>query len=129
MLVVAIACLSAACLAHPEVKPFDYETIQLDNNSLSPLFSSGNSHGIITAEGCKVFPGDAEWPSGQTWSLFNKTLDGSVIQTVLLAAPCYASWSEYDPGECEAITSAWNDSSLQYDPSVIFLNGKMEDRN
>lgn len=60
MLVVAIACLSSTCLAHPEVKPFDYEIIQLDNYGLSPLFSFGNSHGITTAKGSKVFPGEAE---------------------------------------------------------------------
>lgn len=124
MLVVAIAYLWSTCLAHPEVKPFDYEIIQLDNHGLPPLFSFGNSHGITTAKGCKVFPGDAEWPSGQAWALFNQTLNGTLIQTVPLAAPCYASWPEYNPAECEAITSAWNDSSLQYDPIDLFETGR-----
>lgn len=41
------------------------------------------------AKDCKVFPGDAEWPSEAAWDVLNRTLGGALIKTVPIAAPCY----------------------------------------
>ena len=85
---------------------FDYETVQWTGGHYSTTAGRNAT--------CKVFPGDAEWPSADTWSQFNQTLNGSLIQTVPLAASCYSDWPEYNTEQCDAITAAWNASSLQY---------------
>jgi hypothetical protein len=40
--------------------------------------------------GCKVFPGDPDWPSDSVWNNLNETLGGALEKTVPLAATCYA---------------------------------------
>ncbi|KAL2128688.1 hypothetical protein VTI74DRAFT_8837 [Chaetomium olivicolor] len=68
---------------------------------------------------CKLLPGDPSWPSPRTWSVFNATLNGALIQTVPLAAPCYANWpSHYNPAACSALRAQWSDPHLHVaDPS------------
>jgi hypothetical protein len=56
---------------------------------------------------CKVFPGDADWPSQTTWSKINATLDGALIQTVPLAASCYRNRPEYDVAACQHAQDNW----------------------
>jgi len=91
---------------------FHYETGHLTDHQLS---SSESLNAHLGKNGtCKVFPGDAASPSPQAWARFNQTLNGSLIQTVPLAVSCHFNWPEYNPKRCEAITSALNKSSLQY---------------
>lgn len=62
---------------------------------------------------CRAFPGDPSWPSSKTWSLFNTTLSGALIQTVPLAAPCYADWpAQYNADVCANLTANWGDPHL-----------------
>jgi hypothetical protein len=66
----------------------------------------------IASPGCKVFPGDALWPSQNVWNLFNATLGGALIKTVPLAAPCYNNWPERDAAACQYVTEHWSDPHL-----------------
>ncbi|KUJ17541.1 FAD-binding domain-containing protein [Mollisia scopiformis] len=60
---------------------------------------------------CKVFPGDALWPSDAQWALLNSTTDGALIKTIPLASPCYPGpLSNTD--QCSYLTANWANSSI-----------------
>ena len=54
---------------------------------------------------CRCFPGDDCWPSVSTWDAFNQSVDGRLVATVPLAAPCHAP--NYDENKCEALKDGW----------------------
>lgn len=103
---------------------FTWETAQLTDAAIGPnaaLFgfgaavaASAPTSGIAkpppSGPSCKVFPGDAQWPSTTTWAKLNTTLAGALIKTVPLAAPCYTNWpGQYDAAACQAVRDRWND--------------------
>ncbi|KAK4219348.1 FAD-binding domain-containing protein [Rhypophila decipiens] len=101
---------------------FSWENTILTEASLdkqtADLFGFGK--GKLPKKGeCKAFPGDASWPSQQTWNKFNATAGGALIKTVPLAAPCHNDWPQvYDNATCQAITQNWSDPHLHIeDPS------------
>lgn len=106
-----VSLLWATCSAIPTVSStlFEYEQDYLTDDQAAASASIKNNT-------CKVFPGDAEWPSPQVWGRFNQTLNGALIQTVPLGAACYPDWPEYNPERCNAITTRWTNSTLQYSP-------------
>lgn len=99
---------------------FEYETKQLtdgviaklsaedaklfgfDDSAVAPSFKKRSGF-------CKIFPGDNDWPSQKTWDRFNELVDGALIPTIPLAAPCYRNFGVYDPEKCAAI--AKNDTN------------------
>ncbi|OGM44768.1 FAD binding domain protein [Aspergillus bombycis] len=54
---------------------------------------------------CRCFPGDDCWPSVSTWDAFNQSVDGRLVATVPLAAPCHAP--NYDEEKCEVLKDGW----------------------
>ncbi|KAG9235252.1 hypothetical protein BJ875DRAFT_529554 [Amylocarpus encephaloides] len=56
-----------------------------------------------------VFPRDKAWPSKDTWGLFNGLLNGTLLSTVPIAAPCYGNWESYNRGRCERIGKSFTD--------------------
>lgn len=111
---------------------FEFETKQLTDEVIGRLspgdaklinFDEGAVNSNITVQPagfCKVFPGDADWPSQSTWERFNELLDGALIPTVPSAAPCYPNWGLYDKAKCLAIQA--NFSSPWYhedDPTSV----------
>jgi hypothetical protein len=112
--------------AKKEAAYFPWETIQLTDSSLAAFASSNpqaanlvsfadpKSNCSIPKAKCKTYPGDENWPSDETWQLFNKSLGGVLIKTVPLAAPCYPEWPEYDAARCDYVTENWGDPHLQY---------------
>lgn len=98
----AVTCLSFSTVA-ADLLPF--ETSQLTQEDISSfskdsaaLFKFGDPKDpnaaaesqALSSTGCRVFPGDPEWPSDKTWGILNDTLGGSLIKTVPIAGPCYA---------------------------------------
>ncbi|KAK0751294.1 hypothetical protein B0T18DRAFT_361701 [Schizothecium vesticola] len=78
----------------------------------------GDKNKLGPAVDCKVFPGDEQWPSRQTWNAFNASVEGALIETVPLAAPCYNNWPQRDATRCQAVTDRWSDPRLHVnDPS------------
>ncbi|KAK0631177.1 hypothetical protein B0T17DRAFT_486958 [Bombardia bombarda] len=102
---------------------FDWENAQLTNaivanlskqqqpNNSSSYFDFG-SDAKVARPACKTFPGDASWPSTQLWNSFNATVDGALIKTVPLAAPCYNNWPQRDAAACQYVTEHWSDPHL-----------------
>lgn len=102
---------------------FDFETVQLTNNSLSELnastlalFGFSDEEASVNTErstaSCRVSPGDKLWPNTLVWSLFDLLLGKALIKTVPLASPCY-NGQYYDAGKCADLTANWTNSNIQ----------------
>ena len=64
--------------------------------------------------GCKVFPGDSNWPSTDSWNQLNSTVGGRLSAVVPLPSVCHQATqglgvSTYDASQCEALKTAWLD--------------------
>jgi hypothetical protein len=103
---------------------FGYETKQLTDAALARLSAdeqtlfgfddSAVKSGPSRRSGeCKLYPGDDAWPSEQTWDRFDALVDGNLIPTIPLAAPCYSNWGVYDSAKCAAITAKFTDPYTQ----------------
>jgi hypothetical protein len=62
---------------------------------------------------CKVYPGDARWPSRLTWAVFNLLTGGALIETVPIGAVCYPNSGVYDAAKCASIIANWTQSATQ----------------
>jgi hypothetical protein len=68
-------------------------------------------------------PTDAGWPSAATWASLNDTVQGQLIATVPLAAPCHdgsapkggltRDWPQYDEQKCTELQERWLEPELQ----------------
>ncbi|KAI0543534.1 FAD/FMN-containing isoamyl alcohol oxidase MreA [Xylaria curta] len=57
---------------------------------------------------CRCYPGDTCWPSTSVWESFNATINGQLIATTPLAAPCHNdAFSLYNVTECADLQAAW----------------------
>ncbi|KAJ5633111.1 FAD binding domain protein [Penicillium lividum] len=54
---------------------------------------------------CRCFPGDDCWPSTLTWNAFNQSVDGRLVATEPLAAPCHVP--SYDEKTCKVLKEGW----------------------
>ncbi|KAK4238192.1 6-hydroxy-D-nicotine oxidase [Achaetomium macrosporum] len=116
---------------------FEYETNFLTEEGLQRLiYKAGvvdNAHLFAFDDGtdgnpdrlrsgsCKAFPGDADWPSPSTWRTFDKLLDGALIQTLPVAAPCYRNLGVYDAEKCAAVQNSFTNPYFhENDPTSIF---------
>ncbi|KAF1983710.1 hypothetical protein K402DRAFT_396457 [Aulographum hederae CBS 113979] len=104
---------------------FDYEKKQISMDTANSwsaddaaLFGfddiSTNAHSVTNSSkglrnGCKIFPGDPEWPSDDTWAKLNQTLEGVLIKTVPRASVCYAG-ANYDATSCASMSKNWTNS-------------------
>jgi len=101
---------------------FDYEAIQLNEDSLKSLsdsaaaapyaklfaFESDRTRAIsgparANASLCKTFPGDPTWPSNEAWAIFNSLLGGALLRTTPVGAPCFKSSDSYDTTKCASL--------------------------
>ncbi|RAH78611.1 FAD-binding domain-containing protein [Aspergillus japonicus CBS 114.51] len=107
---------------------FVSETRQLTESVLRTLgnhrslFDFAGANLSLPAVGtCKIYPGDAAWPSTSHWSILDQALGGALVKTVPLAATCYPAWSAYyNQTACEEISSDWTVSYLHAaDPASI----------
>ncbi|KAJ5100638.1 CAZyme family AA7 [Penicillium angulare] len=75
---------------------------------------------------CRCFPGDDCWPSENVWSRFNKSIDGQLIKTLPLGAPCHVP--RYNATECAILKREWQLPEEHYKSSSsvmapFFANG------
>ncbi|KAK3322960.1 hypothetical protein B0H66DRAFT_473490 [Apodospora peruviana] len=135
---VAVLCSASADTANKRQPLFAYEENPLTESTLRNLIINkgvghGDAHLFAFDDGsvldpnrlkrgaCKVFPGDAEWPSDEKWDALDQLVDGALIKTIPLAAPCYPNLGAYDVEKCTAVV---NNFSIPYlhenDPTSIF---------
>ncbi|OAL49332.1 FAD-binding domain-containing protein [Pyrenochaeta sp. DS3sAY3a] len=108
---------------------FPYETKQLTDGIIAKLppdqqklfgfdDTAVNSNFMTRSGECKVFPGDVDWPSETTWDTFNAAIEGALIPTVPIGAPCFKSWGVHDEAKCAEIESQWTNPYLhEADPT------------
>ena len=87
---------------------FEYEKHQLVHDSID----FGSEPELQSGE-CKTFPGDSSWPSESAWSDLDGLLNGSLIQSVPVAAPCYKDWGVYNKEQCDVIRSNFSNPYFQ----------------
>ncbi|ETS77837.1 hypothetical protein PFICI_09899 [Pestalotiopsis fici W106-1] len=66
--------------------------------------SAQESYPVIGGD-CKVFPGDAAWPSDAEWASLNETVSGRLVKTVPLGSPCHDP--NYNATLCEELKDEW----------------------
>ena len=72
--------------------------------------------------GCRVIPSDPQWPSPQQWAELNKTVNGRLVATIPIGAPCYKSTydvitgqydlSTYNEAACAKVKAGWHDPAF-----------------
>ncbi|KAF6800167.1 FAD binding domain-containing protein (isoamyl alcohol oxidase) [Colletotrichum sojae] len=69
-----------------------------------PLAAAGVLH--KRADGsCRCLPGDACWPSTDSWNALNTTVGGKLIATVPIGSVCHDP--NYDEAACNALKESW----------------------
>ncbi|KAI1826932.1 FAD-binding domain-containing protein [Xylaria intraflava] len=65
-----------------------------------------------SSQSCRFIPGDSSWPSEAAWAELNGTVDGRLIATVPIAAPCHKSVFGqpnplFDEDKCASLRDNW----------------------
>jgi hypothetical protein len=115
------------------VELFSVEAVQLTDEGLRAASAQANSStDVLTlfgfedsisaantrrlaqrSGGCKVFPGDWNYPSSLVWNIFDSLLGRALIKTTPVAAPCYKDFGVYDEAKCADITARFTTADLQ----------------
>lgn len=95
------------------------------SSSLKSLFepASGTAPNV-TESRCKVYPGDANWPSDEAWSTLNELSGGRLLaEPAPLAAVCYPDQPSYNATTCASYTVAqWQRSYMHVDDPIEMLS-------
>lgn len=70
---------------------------------------------------CKVFPGDADWPSQSEWSRFNASLGGVLLKPLPPASVCYSSSPAFDAAKCDFLLNNASRTTFFLDDPVTIL--------
>ncbi|KAH8726473.1 FAD binding domain-containing protein [Phaeosphaeriaceae sp. PMI808] len=76
-------------------------------NLISPLVWATllNAVAEATNDQCLCLPGDACWPTQNTWSALNSTVGGKLVATVPIGSPCHDP--TYDETACNDLKAKW----------------------
>lgn len=64
-------------------------------------------------DNCKVYPGDADWPSSQDWDALNAVTTNALLKPAPQAHICYGSNGTTNSTACQELTERWNDPFAQ----------------
>lgn len=68
---------------------------------------------------CRCFPGDACWPSQAIWQNLNGSVQGRLVATVPLGAPCHDP--VYNAKICQSLQSNWLEPDQHYESSSSIM--------
>ncbi|KAI2779933.1 FAD-binding domain-containing protein [Daldinia loculata] len=91
----------------------DFSAIDFGDEATASLDDS-------TVDGCKVFPGDSDWPSVAEWSRLNMTLEGALLRPTPAAAACYQG-PDYDLERCTYLFTNTSLSHFWIDEPLVSL--------
>ncbi|PVH96316.1 putative 6-hydroxy-D-nicotine oxidase [Periconia macrospinosa] len=94
------------------------KSLQLSNAS---FFDFGPTGKVYSSGMCKPAPGDADWPSPDTWNTLNLLTGGALISTVPLGAACFQG-EHYDAVRCAVILERWDDPHLHAEDPTSVMN-------
>ncbi|KAI8931222.1 hypothetical protein NX059_011570 [Plenodomus lindquistii] len=119
------ALLAASSTASPLVSASLNVDVDLKNvgPSVKSLFQSESAPAVNTTSGCKVYPGDPEWPSDEAWAQLNKLTDNRLIaKPTPLASVCYPG-ADYDAAKCSEYTvPAWQRSYIHMEDPIEMMS-------
>ncbi|KAM0490781.1 hypothetical protein ACHAP8_011175 [Fusarium lateritium] len=74
----------------------------------------------LAKDQCRCTIGDSCWPSTQTWTTLNSTIDGHLIRYTPPGAVCYKSHPRYDAASCDSVIKQWPESKFHSsDPASL----------
>jgi hypothetical protein len=79
-------------------------------------------HGPRTQD-CLCLPSDSCWPSPDTWSSLNSTVNGKLVATVPIGSPCHDP--TYDADACDQLQQQWLNPLTQLVPCRSFVSGSL----
>lgn len=66
-------------------------------------------------DNCKIFPGDATWPSKWLWTGLKLATLGGLIQPMPMSHVCYANGTDGpDEAACDSLAEDWNTAKFMY---------------
>ena len=109
------ALLAAATNASPLLARRDLNVlVEADlegvSSTVKNLFLQGSNTTVPKNETsrCKVYPGDAAWPSDEAWSQLNELTGNRLLsRPTPLAAVCYPAHPDYDAEQCATYSATW----------------------
>lgn len=121
------ALLAATTTASPLLNSRDINVlVEADLDGVTPsvknLFLKGaNTTTPKNETRCKVYPGDAAWPSDEAWSQLNELTGNRLLsRPTPLAAVCYPAHPDYDAEQCATYSATWTQSyTHMHDPIEI----------
>ncbi|KAI1385796.1 FAD-binding domain-containing protein [Hypoxylon trugodes] len=70
--------------------------------------------------GCKIFPGDEDWPSDTEWTRLNRTLGGALLKPKPAAAVCYQG-ADFNQDQCQLLLRNTSFSTFWLDEPLVSL--------
>lgn len=90
------------------------------SSSLKDLFLSGP--GGKNSSRCKVYPGDADWPSDEAWAKLNEVTDNRLLtRPEPQASVCY-NGPLFDAEKCAEMTAVWSSSYTHFDDPIEMMS-------
>ncbi|EKV12585.1 FAD/FMN-containing isoamyl alcohol oxidase MreA [Penicillium digitatum] len=74
---------------------------------------------VSASAACRCFPNDPCWPTEADWSQLNDTIDGRLVKTVPLGAPCHAP--SYNSETCAVLKDGWLLPEEHYESSSSIM--------
>ncbi|OJD30446.1 fad binding domain protein [Diplodia corticola] len=68
-----------------------------------------------TGQDCRCLPGDDCWPTASEWQQLNETVDGRLVATIPLAAPCHDP--AFNSSTCDTLRESWQWPQGHYESS------------
>ncbi|KAJ8123346.1 hypothetical protein ONZ43_g688 [Nemania bipapillata] len=89
------------------MRVFTYQSIVTSLLVLANASSvRAEAHGDYAA--CKAFPGTTDWPSEESWTKFNTSIGGKLIEPgPPPGAVCHPRESTFNPYQCAFVAAAW----------------------
>jgi hypothetical protein len=95
--------------------------IKSKSAGIAAVFDFGPSGKVYSSGMCKPAPGDADWPTPETWDELNRLTGGALISTVPIGAPCFQG-AHYNAARCTEIIERWSDPHLHADDPTSVMN-------
>lgn len=83
-------------------------------------FHLGARQSSHAGEECKVFPGDANWPSESEWARLNASINGVLLKPKPAASPCYPG-PDHDQARCQFLVSGTSSNRFWLDDPLTEL--------
>ena len=101
----------------------DVELAEWEGSSFRSISFGDEAAHIQTRqlERCKVFPGDAAWPSQEEWNRLNTSLGGVLLNPVPPAAVCYPASPAFDATQCDFLLTNASRTTFYLDDPVTIL--------